>query len=62
MGAAKNFIEVVNPNKIYVRDVQKESVGHLPGLFGHHIRKWKKDIDQTCQCCPEEEMETAWRL
>ena len=34
--------------------------GH--GLFGHHIRKWKKDIDQTCQCSQEEDMETAWHL
>ena len=34
--------------------------GH--GLFGHHISKWKNDIDQTCQGCLEEEMETAWQL
>ena len=34
--------------------------GH--GLFGHHIRKWKKDSDQTCYCCLEEDMETAWHL
>ena len=34
--------------------------GH--GLFGHHIGKWKKDINQRCQCCLEEDMETAWHL
>ena len=34
--------------------------GH--GLFGHHISKWKNDVDQTCQGCLEEEMETAWHL
>ena len=34
--------------------------GH--GLFGHHIKKWKKDVNQTCQCSLEEDMETAWHL
>ena len=69
MGAAKNFIQVVNPNKIkYMKKMSKKNLGVIlqsitgHGLFGHHIRKWKKDIYQICQCCLEEEMETAWHL
>ena len=56
MGAAKNFIQVVNPDKIkYMKKMSKKNLGvifqSITGhcLFGHHIRKWKKDIDQTCQ-------------
>ena len=67
-GAAKNFIQVVNPNKIkYMKKMSKKNLGVIfqavtgHGLFGHHIRKWKNDIDQKCQCCMEE-METAWHL
>ena len=68
-GAAKNFIQVVNPNKMkYMKKMSKKNLGVIfqaitgHGLFGHHIKKWKNDIDQTCQCCLEEEMETAWHL
>ena len=50
MGAAKNFIQVVNPNKIkYMKKKSKKNLGVISqaitghGLFGHHIRKWKKD-------------------
>ena len=32
-GAAKNFIQVVNPNKIHEKDVQEESWGHLPSHY-----------------------------
>ena len=38
----------------------RAKTGH--GLFGHHIRQWNKDVDRTCQCCLEEDMETAWHL
>ena len=70
MGAAKNFIQVVNPNKIkYMKKMSKKNLGIIfqaitgHGLFGHHVRKWKKDVDQTtCQCCLEEDMETPWQL
>ena len=69
MGAAKNFIQVVNPNKIkYMKKMSKKNLGVIfqsrtgHDLFGHHIRKWKKDTDQTCQYCLEKEMETAWHL
>ena len=69
MGAAKNFIQVVNLNKIkYMKKMPEKNLGVIfqaitgHGLFGHHIRKWKKDTDQTCQCCLEEEMETACHL
>ena len=55
MGASKNFIQVVNPNKIkYTKKMSKKNLGVIfqaitgHGLFGHHIRKWKKDTDQTC--------------
>ena len=33
MEAAKNFIQVVNPNKIHEKDVQEESWGHLPSHY-----------------------------
>ena len=68
-GAAKKFIQVINPNKMkYIKKMSKKNLGTIfqaitgHGLFGHHISKWKNDIDQTCQCCLEEEMETAWHL
>ena len=68
-GAAKKFIQVINPNKMkYIKKMSKKNLGVIfqaitgHGLFGHYISKWKKDIDQTCQCCLEEEMETAWHL
>ena len=51
MGAAKNFIQVVNPNKIkYMKKMSKKNLGVIfqaitsHGLFGHHIRKWKKRL------------------
>ena len=69
MGAAKNFIQVVDSNKIkYMNKMSKKNLGVIfqaitgHGLFSHHIRKWEKDTDQTCQCCLEKEMETAWHL
>ena len=69
MGAAKKFIQEINPNNMkYIKNMSKKNLGIIfqaitgHGLFGHHISKWKKDIDQTCQCCLEEEMETAWHL
>ena len=68
-GAAKKFIREVNPNKMkFMKKMSKKNLGVIfqaitgHGLFGHHISKWKNDIDQTCQCCLEEEMETAWHL
>ena len=68
-GAAKNFIQIVNLNKMkYMKKMSKKNLGVVyqaitgHGLFCHHISKWKNDIDQTCQCCLEEEMETAWHL
>ena len=68
-GAAKKFIQVINPNKMkYIKKMSKKNLGTIfqaitgHGLFGHHISKWKNDIDQTCQGCLEEEMETAWHL
>ena len=52
MGAANNFIQVVNPNKIkHMKKMSKKNLGVIfqsitsHGVFGHHIRKWKKDID-----------------
>ena len=67
--AANNFIQVVNPKKIkYMKKMSKKNLGVIfqaitgHGLFGHHISKWKNDIDQTCQCRLEEEVETAWHL
>ena len=46
MGAAKNFIQVVNPNKIkYMKKMSKKNLGVIfqaitgHGLFGHHIKK-----------------------
>ena len=61
---------MVNPNKIkHMKKMTKKNLGIIfqaktgHGLFGHHISKWKKkDIDQTCQCCLEEDMETARHL
>ena len=68
-GAAKNFIQVVHPNKInYMNKMSKKNLGSIiqaitgHGLFSHHIRKWKKYVDQTCQCCLEEDVETARHL
>ena len=69
MGAARKFIQEVNPNKMkYMKKMSKKNLGIIfqaitgHGLFGHHISKWKNDVDQTCQGCLEEEMETAWHL
>ena len=68
-GAARKFIQVVNPNKMkYMKKMSKKNLGVIVqaitghGLFGHHISKWKNDVDQTCQCCLEEELETARHL
>ena len=69
LGAARKFIQVVNPNKMkYMKKMSKKNLGVVlqaitgHGLFGHHISKWKNDVDQTCQGCLEEEVETAWHL
>ena len=68
-GKFKQIILHVNPNKIkYMKRMSKKNFGVIfqaitgHGLFGYHIRKWKKDIAQTCQCCLEEDMETTWHL